>query len=174
MKIVLIGYRAAGKSTLGRLISQRLDWPLLDIDRGIEVRSGKTLKQLYEGAGDDHFRTVESEVVTEMCDQDRCVIAFGAGSLIRKQNRIAACTHSLVVYLEAPVEALWHRIQTDPHSLHTRPNLSRGGIEEVVEMLALREPVYRECADLTLDATLPPEHLAEKVIVAYNDRDGTG
>ena len=105
-----------------------------------------------------------------MCRQDQCVIAFGAGSLMKPQNQAAACRDSLVVYLEASVEELWHRIQADPKSEATRPNLSRGGREEVAEMLARREPVYRKCADLILDATQPPKQLAGDVIATFAAR----
>ena len=79
----------------------------------------------------EYFRTVETEVVIEMCSQDQKIISFGAGSLIKQANQEAACHNSLVVYLQTSVEELWRRIQADPGSTANRPNLSRGGIEEV-------------------------------------------
>ena len=165
MKIVLIGYRACGKSTLGRELSARLGWPLLDIDRGIEQkRPGRTLTDLWLDIGDDKFRDIEADVVREMCRRDECVISFGAGSLGRPENRVHACRDALVVYLDMTTEALWERIQSDPRSAATRPNLAGGGLEEVAEMLGRRDPVYRECADLRVDATLAPEQLADIVM----------
>lgn len=170
MKIILIGYRAAGKTTLGKLLSRRLGWPYLDVDRGIEKRSGKTITELFQEKGDTHYRDVESQIVQEMCNEDECVIAFGAGSLMREENQTTAWTDSLIVYLRAPVEELWRRIEADPGSSDTRPNLSQGGIEEVIEMLGKREPVYEACADLILDATLPPEQLADEASAAYTSK----
>ena len=172
MKIVFIGYRASGKSTVGQLVAQRLDWPYLDIDRGIEARCKMTLAQFYKKVGETRFRAVETEVVVEMCREDQTAISFGAGTLMKERNQEAACRDSLVVYLQASVEELWRRIEADPASAANRPNLSRGGIEEVAEMLELREPVYLKCADLTLDATLPPERLADAVIAAYRSKSG--
>lgn len=171
MNIVLIGYRAAGKSTLGKKISARLDMPYLDIDRGIEQRIGEqTLTDFYGRVGEEGFRPLETEVVVEMCQAERAVIAFGAGSLMRAANQEAARHNALVVYLQVGVAELWRRIQSDPISGHTRPNLAGGGIAEVEEMLAQREPVYLACADLVLDGTLSPEELLERVVSTYNER----
>ncbi len=173
MKIVLVGYRAAGKSTLGKRISARLDMPYLDIDRGIEQRIGEqTLTDFYGAVGEQGFRPLETEVVVEMCQAQRAVIAFGAGSLTRTANQEAARHNALVVYLQVGVDELWRRIESDPSSGHTRPNLAGGGIAEVKEMLAMREPVYVACADLVLDGALPPDELLERVIEAYRQRAG--
>jgi shikimate kinase len=168
MNIVLVGYRAAGKSTLGKKISALLDMPYLDIDRGIEQRIGEqTLTDFYGEVGEEGFRPLETEVVVEMCQAQRAVIAFGAGSLMRAANQEAARHNALVVYLQVGVAELWRRIQLDPSSGHTRPNLSGGGIAEVEEMLALREPTYLACADLVLDGTLDPEVLLRRVVSTY-------
>ena len=68
MNIVLVGYRAAGKSTLGQLLSKTLGMPFLDIDRGIEQRIGKqTLTEFYREVGEEGFRPIETDVVVEMC-----------------------------------------------------------------------------------------------------------
>ena len=169
MKIVLCGYRASGKSTLGAFVADRLGWPCLDIDRGIETRCGTTLTDFYR-IDPIAFRDMETEVVLEMCRYDETVISFGAGSLMKEENQRAACRDALVVYLQASVEELWRRIDSDPKSATTRPPLAGGGIAEVREFLALREPVYLECAELVLDATRPPEQLAGEVIAALRER----
>jgi shikimate kinase len=162
MKIVLIGYRAAGKSTLGRVLSERLQWPLLDVDRGIEQQSGKPVKELFEN-GIEAYRDVEADVVAQMCDGHERVIAFGAGSLERPENQLNACRDAVVVYLKSSPEILWNRIDADPQSVETRPNHTTGGLEEVIEMLEKRAPVYERCATLILDATLTPEQLADAI-----------
>ena len=171
MKISLIGYRASGKSTLGRELSRRLGWPLLDIDRGIEARfPGETLTELWLRIGDGRFREIEADVVAEMCAGDGCVISLGAGTLGRPENRGQACREALVVYLEMSAEGLWERMQADPRSASTRPNLAGGGFQEVINLLAERDPVYRECADLLVDASLPTEQLADIVIAELEAR----
>ena len=128
MRIVLVGYRAAGKSTLGQLLSKTLNMPFLDIDRSIEQRIGKqTLIEFYREVGEEGFRPMETDLVVEMCSANSATIAFGAGSLTLERNQQAATENSLVVYLQVPVADLWKRIQFDPSGNHTRPNLARGG-----------------------------------------------
>ncbi len=173
MKIVLVGYRAAGKSTLGKRISDKLAMPYLDIDRGIEERIGEqTLTDFYGKVGEDGFRPIETEVVVEMCRTERAVIAFGAGSLMRARNQQAAKDNALVVYLQVPVDELWRRICSDPNSGHTRPNLAGGGLQEVEYMLALREPTYVACANLVLDGTRATEELLQRVVESYRAAGG--
>ena len=168
LKIVLIGYRASGKSTLGQMLSERLAMPYLDIDRGIEEEIGnKTLSEYFVEVGDRAFRLHEARVVTSMCARDHSIIAFGAGSLKFPTSRKAARDNALVVYLQVPIPDLWRRFQSDPLTASTRPNLSGGGIAEIEEMMAEREPIYLECADLIVDATRPPTDLADEVIDAF-------
>ena len=83
------------------------------------------------------------------------------------RNQQAATENSLVVYMQVPVAELWQRIQSDPSSDQTRPNLAGGGVEEVVHMLAQREPVYLACADLVVDGTEHPEAMLQRVVEAY-------
>ena len=65
----MIGYRASGKTTVGRLVAEKLNWPLLDVDRGIEQLSGMTLKGLYEEQGEAHYREVERQVVATLFER---------------------------------------------------------------------------------------------------------
>ena len=166
MRVIFVGYRASGKSTVGQLVADQLGWPLLDVDRGIEQLSGMTIKALYEGQGNARYREIEEQAVVQMCAQDSTVISFGAGTIMQPANERIAKTDSLVVYLELPATELWRRMQADPHSKITRPNLSTGGLEEVVEMLRKRSPIYQRSADLKLDGRLSPQLLADQVVGA--------
>ena len=164
MKVVLIGYRASGKTTIGKRLAECLGWPFLDVDRGIEEASGMTLSQLFQERGEPFYRNLENQVVTEMCSGNECVVTFGAGTIIQLQNQKLARHESLVVYLEATPEVLWHRMESDPNTINTRPNLSIGGYEEVVQMLSKRAPIYKKCADLICDATIDPEILSNRIL----------
>ena len=164
MHVVLIGYRAAGKTTVGQLVAERLGWLYLDVDRGIEARCGLTIAAIFKRHGERYYRDVESSVVADVCVRDGAVISFGGGTIMRPANQEHARRDGLVVYLEAEAEELWRRIEADPASVATRPNLAGGGIKEVVVMLAEREPVYRASADIILDATLPPNELADRIV----------
>jgi shikimate kinase len=165
MKIGLIGYRASGKSTLGPVLSEQLGWPLYDVDGDIQERYGCSLTEAFN-RGAEAYREVETDVVETQCNHDQCVIAFGAGSILRPQNQAAASRDSLIVYLKLDAEELWRRAKADPISADTRPNFRGGGLQEVEEMLQERGSVYQACANLTLDATAPPEVLARQVVEA--------
>ena len=174
MKIVLIGYRASGKSTLGQLLSQQLDMPYLDVDRRIEEDiDGQTLTDYWRQIGDAAFREHEARVVQALCACDHAVIAFGAGTLKFPTSRQTAQRNALVVYLQVPIPELWRRFQSDPRTASTRPNLAGGGIEEIEQLLAEREPVYLECASLVIDGTRPPQELAAEVAAAFTTICGT-
>ena len=174
MHVVLIGYRAAGKTTAGRLAAELLGWAYLDVDRGIEQRCRLTITEILDRHGEPYYRDVESEVVAEMCAHDDSVVSFGGGTIMRAINQQHARRDGLVVYLETDADELWRRIEADPASAATRPNLAGGGLQEVVTMLAQRAPVYRANADLTLDATLPPRELADRIVAAVRARQRAG
>ena len=144
--------------------------PYLDIDRGIEVYVGQTLTDCFLAIGDEAFRKLEAEVVAEMCAGDNCIIAFGAGSLKIPTSQQAAQRDSLVIYLQVPIPELWRRFQADPATADTRPNLAGGGIGEIEEMMAQREPVYLACADLVVDGTRPPAELVSEITAAFTER----
>ena len=171
-KVVLIGYRAAGKTTVGRLLAARLGWSYVDVDRGIEEHCRLTIREIIERHGEPFYRDVESAVVAELCAGRERVVAFGAGTPMRAGNREHARRDSLVVYLEADAAELWRRIDADPNSAATRPNLAGGGLPEVIAMLARRAPVYRDMADLTLDATRQPARSAAAIVAALRQHGG--
>ena len=164
MNIVLIGYRACGKSTVGTIVARRLCWYFFDIDRAIEARAGANIAEAYRTLGELRYRNLESQVVADACKGDRQVIAMGGGSIVRPENQGHAMRDSLVVYLKLTADELWRRMLSDPQSQTTRPNLAGGGLAEVVEMLARREPIYQRCATLHLDASRPPLQLADEIL----------
>ena len=169
MKIILIGYRASGKSTIGPVLSEQLGWPLYEVDADIQERYGCSLTEAFSH-GAEAYREVETDVVETLCTHDQCVIAFGAGSILRPQNQVAASRDSLVVYLKLDAEELWRRAKADPISADTRPNFRGGGLQEVEEMPQERGPVYHACANLTLNATASPEILARQIVEALEER----
>jgi shikimate kinase len=167
MNIVLIGYRASGKTLIGKMLAERLGWPYLDVDRGIEEKEGgKSIANIFETSGEPHYRDVEASVAEEMLARDECIISFGGGTIMRDSTQALMSGKSKVVYLEASPEVLWERSQADPGTGKNRPNLMSGpgGPEEIVAMLEKRAPIYEHFADLVLDATESPDQLVEQIL----------
>ena len=161
MSIVLIGYRGSGKTTIGKHLADRLWQPFVDVDDLIVKKAGKSIKEIFEKDGEGAFREMEGEAVKQVCELSEHVIGMGGGSLGRDENRAALKKSGhKVVYLKCDPTVLLKRIQLDPQSASTRPNLTGlgGGIEEITQMLAEREPHYRAAMTGELDVTnLTPE-----------------
>ena len=168
MSVILIGYRGSGKSSVGRILAQRLGWQFVDADDLLVKRAGQTIKEIFEQRGEEHFRDLESAIVRELCEQKNRVIALGGGAILREKNRIAVTeSGQMIVLLHSDSETLLKRIQSDPQTQSTRPSLTHlgGGIQEVRKLLAERLPLYRQVKTHEIDVSyLPPEQVAERIV----------
>ncbi|MBA4017843.1 MAG: shikimate dehydrogenase [Pirellula sp.] len=167
--IVLIGYRGTGKTTVARLLAERLGYRWLDADVELEARAGKSIAQIFADDGEQAFRSLEAQVLAESLHGASRVIAAGGGVILRDDNRELLRRACSVVWLKASPETLFERIQADKTTSARRPNLTAaGGLAEVREMLARREPLYRECAKLQIDADRqPPETVVDAILAAW-------
>ena len=166
MNIVLIGYRASGKTFIGRRLAKRLGWPYFDVDRGInEKEGGRTIKEIYEDSGEQYYRDVEAVVAEEMLVHDRCVIAFGGGTILRQATRDLITPNTRIVYLKASPDVLWERSKGDPDDEKNRPSLlgGMGGKQEISAMLEKRRSIYEGSADFTIDASRDPDSIVEEI-----------
>ena len=168
-RLILIGYRGSGKTTVGRLLAGRLGWDFADADDHIEAAAGKSITDIFASEGEAGFRDREASALGELCQKPRLVIATGGGAVLRPANRELLRASGFVVWLRVPPETAWVRLQTDPTTAARRPNLTAaGGIDEVRALLAAREPLYRETADLVVDADAPsPEAVAAAILSAW-------
>lgn len=147
MKIRLIGYRCAGKTTVGRALARRLGIPFWDTDLVLEERAGKSISLMVRQLGWEGFRVMEREVVRETLEMHPAVVALGGGAILDPGNRKALGGTGLTVWLEASAESILKRMARDPENEKKRPALtSRDEREEVAHLLAEREPLYKEAA----------------------------
>jgi shikimate kinase len=143
MNLVLIGFRCTGKTTIGRILAEKLAWPLVDTDTLIQERAGKSISQIVAAGGWPEFRRLEREAVADVAARDRQVISAGGGAVLDDQNVRALRAGGKVVLLTAAPEVLWDRMKADPKTLAERPNLTdSGGIAEVAHLLNERGPKY--------------------------------
>ncbi len=87
MIITLIGYRATGKTTLAKLLAERLDWPWIDADAEIERRAGKSIAEIFADDGEPAFRDLEAQVIADLCREDQLVLSAGGGAPLREAAR---------------------------------------------------------------------------------------
>jgi shikimate kinase len=168
MTLLLIGYRGTGKSTVARLVAERLGWPWIDADVELEQRAGKSIAEIFREDSEKAFRDLESQVLAELIRLERHVLALGGGVVLRPENRKLIKQAGSVVWLTADPATIQSRIAEDPMTAARRPNLTAsGGIDEIRTLLAQREPLYRECATLVIDtvgSTLA--EVADEILVA--------
>ena len=166
MILTLVGYRATGKTTLARLLAERLGWDWIDADVEIEHRAGKSIARIFAEDGEPAFRDMEAQVIADLCRRDRLVLAAGGGAPLRPESRRAMREAGKVVWLTARPETILARMATDATTVARRPNLTdRTPLEEIVELLKARETVYRELADWAVDTEgRTPTELAADII----------
>jgi shikimate kinase len=161
--LFLIGARGTGKTTTARLIADRIAWNWCDADTLLEERAGKTIRQIFAEEGETGFRDRESALLREVASRQDCVVATGGGVVLRAENR-ALLRQGIVVWLSAPAEVLWQRMQCDATTYERRPNLSDGGLAEIEEVLLMRAPLYESCSDWRTETDgMSPEEIADRI-----------
>jgi shikimate kinase len=163
-RLTLIGYRACGKSTVGRLAAARLGWPFIDADHVLEERLGCSISAFFARHGEAAFRDHEEAIVAELlAGPAPLVLATGGGAVIRPATRTCLKTHGgLVVWLQATPALVQDRLR---RNLGGRPSLSSASpVDEAPRIMAEREGWYREVATAILDATQPAQELADALV----------
>ncbi len=147
-RIFLVGPMGAGKTTIGKSLADQLKLGFADTDTEIERRTGADIPWIFDVEGEEGFREREVQVVEEMTLWDGIVLATGGGVVMRPENRRALAARGFVIYLHATVDEQIQRTRRD----RRRPLLQTGDPEAVLrELIALRDPLYREIADHIID-----------------------
>jgi len=145
--VVLVGPMGSGKSTIGRLLAERLGFVVRDSDTLIEERAGASISWIFDVEGEPGFRERETAVIEDMASGSGMVLATGGGAVMRDQNRRLLSGTGSVVYLETSVREQLSRTKRD----RKRPLLQTPDREKVLsELLALRHPLYLEVADIVV------------------------
>lgn len=159
-RIILSGYRGSGKSTLGRLLAQRLGWDFVDLDEAVRQRfGGLTVAEIWTTFGQPAFRQTEAQAAIEMLARENLVLALGGGTPMQERafQAIRSCSDTIRIYLHASADELAKRIGADPISALQRPSLTAtansDAVSEVQQVLSQREATYRRLADQTIDVT---------------------
>ena len=165
--VALVGMMGAGKTSVGRRLSQRLSVPFRDADQEIEVAAGLTVAEIFERFGESHFRDGERKVIARLLEDAPHVLATGGGAFMDETTRAAMAGTAFTIWLKAPVSLLLARVK----KRETRPLLKEGDMRATLErLLEMREPVYAK-ADMTLDSADEPHGAAvERIIEALRER----
>lgn len=149
---VLVGFMGAGKTTVGTRLAELRGVAFADVDREIERRTSRSIPDLFQD-GEDAFRDLEESVIAELVEAGEVgVLALGGGALIRPGTRRLLAGRARVLYLDAPAEALWERVEADG-GVGVRPLAV--SLHRFADLKLQREGLYLTAADAIVDATAP-------------------
>jgi shikimate kinase len=169
-RILLVGYRGTGKSTVGRSLAAALNWSFVDCDEEVERLAGQSIAHIFAHEGEEGFREREAVVLRSVCQQRDCVIATGGGVILRESNRLLLRQSGWVVWLRAAPETILRRLEEDPTTPARRPALTgQSGLAEICTLLVQRTPLYAAVADQVVDTDqLSPQAVVAAILTAWS------
>ncbi|MDZ4848154.1 MAG: shikimate kinase [Pirellulaceae bacterium] len=170
--IFLVGYRGSGKSSIGQRLAELLGRPLIDSDDCIETASHKSIREIFADSGEEAFRALETKAIKNIVERkDAVVVSLGGGAVLRKQNRDLIAKHGVAVWLQVSAKQAANRIQADHSTAKRRPALTQlAGYDEIVRLLEIREPIYRDVADFIIQTDgRTIEELAQQIADWYTE-----
>jgi shikimate kinase len=162
--IVLVGLMGAGKSTVGRIVAQRLGRPLLDSDQTIEASTGSSVRELWESGGEASYRQLESAFVLDAIPAAPPAVIAAPGGVVLDPAVRSALQPAYVVWLRGEPGTLASRVRPDDH----RPLLGADPKAVLTAMATERANLYRQVADAIIDIDgLDAERVADRVVDLY-------
>ena len=145
--IFLVGPMGAGKSTIGRQLAEALSFRFEDSDHEIQRRTGVDIPTIFEYEGEDGFRKREEQVIADLTEQGGTALATGGGAVLRETNRQRLTARGVVIYLHCSPEQQFARTNRD----RNRPLIQTADpLQSLRDIMAIREPLYRQVADLVV------------------------
>ncbi len=164
MNIILCGLPMSGKTTIGKMVAQQLDYHFIDTDRLIEKayveekHQAKSCREIYRELGEVKFREFEKQQIATLKELNRTVLALGGGTLEDVENVFKLKEVGLMIYLKAPIDVLWTRMSLQNIPAYLDPKDPEKAFYELAKK---RLPLYENAAQLVVETT----QLSEQEIV---------
>ena len=163
-KIYLVGFMAAGKTTVGQALAARLGWQVEDVDALIEARERRTVADIFARQGEPYFRALEREILKLLAPLRHVVVATGGGSFMDPENRAAINMDGVSIWLDVPFEEVVARLPADGR----RPLAAdRAQLER---LFALRRVGYAHAHIRIAAGEAPAEEIADRIMDALRER----
>ncbi len=152
MNLYLIGYRCTGKTTIGRRLAEKLNLRFIDADQMLEKHAGMPVSEIVSKFGWDEFRRRETSILQKI-EQDAAQVVATGGGIVENTDNIRVMRESgVVIWLQANVETILHRMQGDPETRTLRPALTALSLsDEIAETLSKRIPLYSDASHMAID-----------------------
>ena len=166
--VVMVGMMGAGKTAVGRAVAARLGVPFLDSDAEIETAANATIPEIFQRDGEPFFRRRESEVISRLLTNERCILSTGGGAFLAETNRTNISTYGVSLWLNADLTLLWQRVRHKETRPLLRTENPRATLSDIFDA---RVPIYAK-ADLSVPCApeLSIEAMATRVIEALLKR----
>ena len=166
MKIFLIGLPGSGKSTLGKELSEKLNYHLIDTDDVIRKKEGCGIEEIFANKGEDYFRKIESDTLREIIKTDNTVISTGGGTPCFFDNMEVINRNGISVFLNIPLSHIAKRLLDSPDT--NRPLIQGKNPEQIQKFLEEktkeRLPFYSKAKIEFTDPLITGEKSAEEII----------
>ena len=145
--LFFIGFMGCGKSTMARLLSEKMQMELVEMDETIETEAGMSINEIFEKYGENHFRDLESQLIIRIMEKGGAVVSCGGGAILRPENVENMKKNGKVIYFAATPETIYKRVRNST----TRPLLNGNmNIEHITNLMNQRLPRYEAAADITI------------------------
>jgi len=177
--IFLVGFMASGKSHVGRQLAKRTGWKLLDADSVIIERAGMSIEEIFKIEGEVFFRSLESEIVSELCSGSRQIVAMGGGAFLNPANREQMLNHGSVVCLRAKPETIFKRLNKSQsndrgrRNTPVRPLLGQNDpLEKIQSLIQERSVAYSEAHYQVDTDEFGPDEIAVQILHLLGNGSG--
>ena len=150
--IILIGMPGCGKSTVGRILAEKLHREFIDADAQIVEYAGKSIPEIFAEGGETLFRSIETQILSNICKKSGCVIATGGGCVTRPENYLLLHQNGTILWICRDLQAL---------PVEGRPLSQKGSLQEMYD---IRKPMYQQFADFSVLNNTSPEETADQII----------
>ncbi|MDD3861811.1 MAG: shikimate kinase [Candidatus Gracilibacteria bacterium] len=168
MNIILTGLRGSGKSKIGKLLSEKLNFKFIDIDKEIEKNENMSIKEIYEKHGWEYFRKKEKEAVKNLIGEDETIISLGGGTIVDPKNKKILKELGTIIYLERSPEDCYKYLKK---AKTERPPLTKTAdqLSELQKIYEERKAIYKTCSTYTIKRSDDLHKDVNKIIASFKD-----
>lgn len=159
--IILTGMMGAGKTTISKILGEKLNIKSIDIDTLIEQNENEKISEIFSNKGENYFRNIEKETIKNNFNSDNLIISLGGGALENNETRDFLLKNSTIIYLKTSPEVIYERIKNNTSRPLLCGNMS---VEKISEILEKREANYQSATIIITTDNKTPEKIAEEII----------